>query len=46
MTNEEAVTKFLSDYYVAFSTLSIQAILPYFHEPALLVGPLGRSSAW
>ncbi len=41
MTNEEAVTKFLSDYYAAFSTLNIQAILPYFHEPALLVGPLG-----
>jgi hypothetical protein len=41
MTNEEAVTKFLSDYYAAFSTLNIQVILPYFHEPALLVGPLG-----
>jgi len=41
MTDEEAVTKFLSDYYAAFSTLNIQAILPYFHEPALLVGPLG-----
>jgi ketosteroid isomerase-like protein len=41
MTNEAAVTKFLSDYYAAFSTLNIQAILPYFHEPALLVGPLG-----
>jgi len=43
MTNEEAVTKVLSDYYAAFSTLSVQAILPYFHEPALLVGPLGVS---
>jgi ketosteroid isomerase-like protein len=41
MTNEAAVTKLLSDYYAAFSTLNIQAILPYFHEPALLVGPLG-----
>jgi hypothetical protein len=41
MTNEEAVTKFLSDYYADFSTLNIRAILPYFHEPALLVGPLG-----
>jgi hypothetical protein len=41
MTDEEAVTKFLSDYYAAFSTLNIAAILPYFHEPALLVGPLG-----
>jgi len=41
MTNEEAVTKFLSDYYAAFSTLNIQAILAYFYEPALLVGPSG-----
>ena len=41
MTNEETVTKVLSDYYAAFSTLNIQAVLPYFHEPALLLGPLG-----
>ena|SRR4029077_5600352 len=41
MTDEEAVTKFLSDYYAAFSTLNIQAILAYFYEPALLVGPSG-----
>jgi ketosteroid isomerase-like protein len=41
MTDEEAVTKFLSDYYAAFSTLNVQAILAYFYEPALLVGPSG-----
>jgi ketosteroid isomerase-like protein len=41
MTNEEAIIKVLSDYYAAFSTLDVQAILPYFHEPALLVGPQG-----
>ena len=41
MTSEEAVTQVLSDYYAAFSTLNVQAILPYFHEPALLVGPQG-----
>jgi|SRR5579864_2418914 len=41
MTDEEAVTKVLSDYYAAFSTLNVAAILPYFHEPALLVGPSG-----
>ncbi len=41
MTNEEAVSKVLSEYYTAFSALNIQAILPYFHEPALLVGPMG-----
>lgn len=41
MTSEEAVTQVLSDYYAAFSTLNVEAILPYFHEPALLVGPQG-----
>jgi ketosteroid isomerase-like protein len=41
MTSEESVTQVLSDYYAAFSTLNVQAILPYFHEPALLVGPQG-----
>jgi ketosteroid isomerase-like protein len=41
MTNEEAVTHVLSNYYEAFSKLDVQAILPYFHEPALLIGSLG-----
>jgi len=41
MNSAEAVTQVLSDYYAAFSTLDVQAILPYFHEPALLVGPQG-----
>ena|SRR5581483_6571713 len=41
MTSQEAVCQVLSDYYAAFSTLNVQAILPYFHEPALLVGPQG-----
>ncbi len=41
MSNEADVTQFLTDYYTAFSTLDIQVILPYFHEPALLIGPLG-----
>jgi hypothetical protein len=44
MTNEEAVKKFLFDYYRDFSTLNIQAILPYFHEPAMLLGPSGAIS--
>jgi ketosteroid isomerase-like protein len=41
MTNEEAVKQVLSDYYNAFSTLDVQSILPYFDQPALLIGPLG-----
>src|SRR5260221_7792118 len=41
MNNEEAVKQFLSDYYNAFSTLDIQSILPFFDQPALLIGPLG-----
>ena len=36
-----AVTRVLEDYYRAFSTLDVQAILPYYHEPSLLVTPQG-----
>jgi len=36
-----AVTKVLTDYYRAFSTLDAQAVLPYFHEPSQLVSPAG-----
>ena len=41
MTDEAAVNRMLDEYYAAFSTLNIQAILPYFHQPALLIGPSG-----
>jgi len=41
MADETAVRQTLEEYYRAFSTLSVQAILPYLNEPALLVGPLG-----
>jgi ketosteroid isomerase-like protein len=41
MPDETAVRQMLDEYYRAFSTLSIQAILPYLNEPALLIGPLG-----
>jgi hypothetical protein len=37
----EAVNKVIADYYRDFSTLNVQAILPYFNEPSLLVGPQG-----
>jgi hypothetical protein len=37
----EAVNQVIADYYRDFSTLNVQAILPYFNEPSLLVGPQG-----
>lgn len=37
----EAVNHVIADYYRDFSSLNVQAILPYFHEPSLLVGPQG-----
>jgi hypothetical protein len=40
-----AATRVLVDYYSAFSTLDVQAILPYFHEPSLLIGPQGLFAA-
>jgi ketosteroid isomerase-like protein len=43
--NEEAVSRVLDDYYSAFSTLDVQAVLPYFQEPALLIGPGGMFMA-
>jgi len=51
MTSEAVVTDVLADYYRAFSTLNMEAILPYFHEPALVIGPPGvaavpTSAAW
>jgi hypothetical protein len=35
----------LADYYSAFSTLNVQAILPYFCEPTMFVGPQGVFAA-
>jgi len=37
----EAVNRVIADYYRDFSTLNVQAILAYFNEPSLLVGPQG-----
>ena len=39
MDDEAAVTRVLTDYFVAFGTLNARAVLPYYHEPCLLVGP-------
>ena len=41
MNDEAAVTRMLADYYGAFSTLNIEAIKPYFHQPALIIAPAG-----
>jgi hypothetical protein len=38
---DEALQQVIAGYYRDFSTLNIQAILPYFNEPSLLVGPQG-----
>jgi hypothetical protein len=38
---DEAVNQVIADYYRDFSTLNVRAILPYFNEPSLLVGPQG-----
>lgn len=39
--NIERVTQTLADYYKVFSALEVNAILPYFQQPALLVAPQG-----
>jgi hypothetical protein len=43
--DEAAVTEVLADYYKASSTLEVQSVLPYFHEPSLLIGPQGVFAA-
>jgi hypothetical protein len=44
-TDQKVVTQFLTDYYRDFSSLDIDAILPYFHEPCLIIGPQGVLAA-
>jgi ketosteroid isomerase-like protein len=43
--SEAAATRVLAEYYRAFSTLEVQAVLPYFHEPSLFIGPQGVFAA-
>lgn len=45
MPDETAVSRALADYYSAFSTLDIEAILPFFNEPSLFLGPPGALAA-
>jgi len=45
MNEEPAVIRVLTEYYATFSTLDVQAVLPYFHEPSLLITPQGVFAA-
>ena len=45
MNDKTAVIRVLDDYYAAFSTLDVQAVLPFFHEPSMLIGPQGVFAA-
>ena len=45
MNDQPAVVGTVLDYYAAFNTFEVPAILPYFHEPAQLIGPQGAFAA-
>jgi hypothetical protein len=45
MSNQQPVIRALLDYYAAFNTLDAKATLPYFHEPAFLIGAQGVFAA-
>lgn len=45
MNKQRVVIQTLLDYYAAFNTLDVRAVLPYFHEPSLLMGPQGAFAA-
>ena len=39
------VTLFLNSYYTTFSTLDVETISPFFHEPCLFISPQGVAAA-
>jgi hypothetical protein len=43
--DQAEVLRTLNEYYSAFSTLKVEAVLPYFHEPSLLIGAQGAFAA-
>lgn len=45
INDQAAVLQALAEYYIAFSTREVQAILPSLHEPALIVGAQGVFAA-
>ena len=40
-TEHESAILMIHDYYMAFSTLQVEAIFPYYHEPSLILSPEG-----
>jgi hypothetical protein len=46
-TNDDQadVLRVLNEYYSAFSSLKIEAVLAYFHEPSMLIGSQGTFAA-
>jgi hypothetical protein len=44
-SDQADVLRVLHEYYRVFSTLDVEAVLPYFHEPAMLIGPQGVLAA-
>ena len=45
MSDTTTVTEFLNTYYRTFSTLNVESIAPFFHEPCLFVSPQGVMAA-
>lgn len=45
MSDATTVTEFLNTYYQTFSTLNVESIAPFFHEPCLFVSPQGVMAA-
>jgi hypothetical protein len=43
--DQTEVVRVLDEYYSAVSTLKVEAVLPYFYEPSLLLGPQGAFAA-
>ena len=43
--DDDSAVRVLAEYYTAFSTLQVQAVLPYFHEPSLFISPQGVFAA-
>jgi ketosteroid isomerase-like protein len=45
MSDTSTVTEFLHAYYRTFSTLNVESIAPFFHEPCLFLSPQGVMAA-
>ncbi len=45
MTDHATPVETLLEYYAAFNTHDVRTIVPYFHEPALLLAPQGAFAA-